>query len=29
VFLKSKYDNNETLSPAEVLELERFSKLLK
>lgn len=29
VFLKSKYDNNETLSPAEVLELERFNKLLK
>jgi hypothetical protein len=29
VFLKSKYDNNETLTPAEVLELERFSKLLK
>jgi hypothetical protein len=29
LFLKSKYDNNESLSPAEVLELERFSKLLK
>lgn len=29
IFLKSKYDNNEPLLPAEVLELERFSKLLK
>jgi hypothetical protein len=29
VFLKSKYDNNETLTPAEVLEVERFAKVLK
>ena len=29
VFLKAKYDNNETLSPAEVLEVERFKKALK
>lgn len=29
VFLKAKYDNNETLTPAEVLEVERFNKLLK
>ncbi|WP_207514794.1 hypothetical protein [Longitalea luteola] len=29
LFLKSKYDNNETLSSAEVLELERFIKVLK
>jgi hypothetical protein len=29
VFLKSKYDNNETLTPAEVLEVERFNKVLK
>lgn len=29
VFFKVKYDNNETLSPAEVTELEKFSKLLK
>ncbi|BAV06203.1 hypothetical protein [Filimonas lacunae] len=28
VFLRSKYDNNETLTTAEVSELERFSKLL-
>ena len=29
VFLKAKYDNNETLTPAEVLEVERFTKVLK
>lgn len=29
LFLKSKYDNNETLTPAEVLEVERFHKLVK
>ncbi|WP_205512973.1 hypothetical protein [Longitalea arenae] len=29
LFLKSKYDNNETLSSAEVLEIERFTKVLK
>ena len=29
VFLKAKYDNNETLTPAEVLEIERFTKVLK
>ena len=29
LFLKSKYDNNETLTPAEVLEVERFTKALK
>jgi hypothetical protein len=29
VFLKAKYDNNETLTPAEVLEVERFKKALK
>lgn len=29
LFLKSKYDNNETLTPAEVLEVERFTKVLK
>jgi len=29
VFLKAKYDNNETLTPAEVLEVERFNKVLK
>ena len=28
LFLKSKYDNNEQLSPNEVSELERFNKLL-
>ena len=27
-FLKAKFDNNETLSPVEVAELERFHKLL-
>lgn len=29
LFLKSKYDNNETLSAAEMTELQKFSKLLK
>jgi 3-hydroxyacyl-CoA dehydrogenase len=29
LFLKSKYDNNETLTPAEILEVERFTKVLK
>lgn len=29
LFLKSKYYNNETLTPAEVLEVERFTKVLK
>ena len=29
VFLKAKYDNNETLTPAEILEVERFTKVLK
>jgi hypothetical protein len=29
VFLKAKYDNNETLTPAEILEVERFTKALK
>lgn len=29
LFLKAKYDNNETLTQVEVSELERFSKLLK
>jgi len=29
LFLKSKYDNNETLTSAEVLEVERFNKVLK
>lgn len=29
LFLKSKYDNNEVLSPSEVAELEKFNKLLK
>jgi hypothetical protein len=29
LFLKSKYDNNELLSPAEVTDLKRFSQLLK
>ena len=29
VFLKAKYDNNETLTPAEVLDVERFFKALK
>lgn len=28
IFFKSKYDNNETLAPAEMTELERFNKLL-
>ncbi len=28
-FLKSKFDNNEPLSPAEVAEIQRFNKLLK
>ena len=28
LFFKSKYDNNETLSPAELAELEKFNKLL-
>ena len=27
LFFKAKYDNNEPLSPAEILELEKFSKL--
>lgn len=29
LFLKAKYDNNETLSGAELTELQKFSKLLK
>lgn len=29
LFLKSKYDNNEILSAAEVTELEKFTKMLK
>ena len=29
IFFKSKYDNNEVLSAAELAELEKFSKLLK
>lgn len=29
VFFKSKYENNESLSPAEITELEKFFKLLK
>jgi hypothetical protein len=29
LFFKSKYDNNETLSPTELAELERFTKILK
>ncbi|MBX2922048.1 MAG: hypothetical protein KF746_07640 [Chitinophagaceae bacterium] len=29
LFLKARYDNNETLSPAEISELQKFSKLLK
>jgi hypothetical protein len=29
LFLKSKYDNNETLSATEMTELQKFSKLLK
>ena len=29
LFLKAKYDNNETLNPVETSELERFFKLLK
>lgn len=29
LFLKSKYENNEPFTPAETLEVERFSKLLK
>lgn len=29
LFLKSKYDNNETLSPAELTELHKFNKLLQ
>lgn len=29
LFLKAKYDNNETLSVAEIADLQRFSKLLK
>lgn len=29
VFLKSKYDNNEVITPAEVSELKRFAALLK
>jgi hypothetical protein len=29
LFFKSKYDNNETLTPAEMLELERFYKLFR
>ena len=28
LFFKTKYENNETLSPAEITELERFHKLL-
>jgi hypothetical protein len=29
LFFQSKYDNNEPLSPSELTELQRFSKLLK
>jgi hypothetical protein len=29
LFLKSKYDNNETLSATEIAELQKFSKMLK
>ena len=29
LFLKSKYDNNESLTPTEIAELEKFSKLLR
>jgi len=29
LFFKTKYDNNELLSSAEVTELERFHKLLR
>lgn len=29
IFFKSKYDNNEVLSPSEITELEKFSKILK
>lgn len=29
LFLKSKYDNNEVLSTAEIAELEKFTKMLK
>jgi hypothetical protein len=29
LFFKSKYDNNQTLTPAEVVELEKFNKILK
>lgn len=28
LFLKAKYDNNETITPAEITELEKFNKLL-
>ena len=28
LYFKSKYDNNEVLTPAELAELQRFSKLL-
>jgi hypothetical protein len=28
LFLRSKYDNNETLSPAEINELKKFDELL-
>ncbi|MGE5107531.1 MAG: hypothetical protein ACM3H8_08300, partial [Sphingobacteriales bacterium] len=29
LFLKAKYDNNETITPAEIAELEKFTRLLK
>ena len=29
LFLKSKYDNNEPISPSEMTELEKFSKMVK
>lgn len=29
LFLKAKYDNNETITPAELTELEKFNRLLK
>ena len=29
LFLKAKYDNNETITPVEIAELEKFNKLLK
>lgn len=29
LFFKAKFDNNETLTPAELSELERFAKILK